>query len=92
MTNSIIGALQICLDDYTNDRRGDIGSHLRIEAIESVDIALQRSLLPEEESRRALIVRICRLAGEKLDKARIRAWRCMQDHWATFFGPEERLV
>lgn len=92
MTTSIIEALQICLDNYTNDQRGDIGSHLRIEAIEAVDIAVRYGLLPEEESRQALIARICRLAGERLDKVRIRAWRCMQSHWATFVGPERGCV
>lgn len=92
MTTSIVEALQTCLDDYTNDQRGDIGSHLRIEAIEAVDIALQCGLLPEEKSRQALIARICRLAGEKLDKVRIRAWRCMQDNWATFVDPERSCV
>ena len=91
MTSSIIEALQISLDDYTNDQRGDIGSHLRIAAIEAVDIALLQSLLPEE-SRRTLITRVCRLAGEKLDKVRIRAWRCLQDNWAAFVGPERRCV
>lgn len=92
MTTSIVEALQTCLDDYTNDQRGDIGSHLRIEAIEAVDIGLQNGLLPEEETKRALIARICRLAGERLDKVRIRAWRCMQDNWATFVGSERDWV
>lgn len=91
MTSSIIEALQTSLDDYTNDQRGDIGSHLRIAAIEAVDIALLQSLLPEE-SRRILITRLCRLAGEKLDKVRIRAWRCLRDNWAAFVGPERRWV
>lgn len=88
MTMPIIEALQVCLDDYTNDQRGDIGSQLRLQAIECIDIALQHCLLPEKESRQALIARICRLAGEKLDKVRIRAWRCMQDNWTAIFGPE----
>lgn len=92
MTTSIIEALQTCLDDYTNDQRGDIGSHLRIVAIEAVDIALLHRLLPEEESRRTLISRVCRLAGEKLDKVRIRAWQCLQDNWASFVGPERGCV
>ena len=92
MTTSIVEALQTCLDDYTNDQRGDIGSHLRIGAIEAVEIILRYGLLSEEKSRRAVIARICRLAGERLDKVRIRAWRCMQDHWATFVGPTRHCV
>ena len=92
MTTSIIEALQTCLNDYTNDQRGDIGSHLRIEAIEAVDVSLQYDLLPEEKPRQALIARICRLAGERLDKVRIRAWRCMQNHWVTFVGPERHCL
>ena len=92
MTTSIMEALQTCLDDYTNDQRGDIGSHLRIEAIEAVDIGLQYDLLPEEKSRQALIARICRLAGERLDKVRIRAWRCIQNHWVIFVGPKRRCA
>lgn len=92
MTNSIVEALQTSLDDYSTDQRGDIGSHLRIEAIGAVDIGLQNGLLLAEESKRALIAHICRLAGERLDKVRIRAWRCMQDNWATFAGPKRRCL
>lgn len=88
MNPSIIEALQTCLDDYTNDQRGDIGSHLRIEGIDAVAVALQHGLLREDEGRQSLTARVCRLAGEKLDKVRIHAWRCLQDHWAAFVGPE----
>lgn len=91
MSTSIIEALQTSLDDYTNDQRGDIGSHLRMEAIEAVDIGLQHDLLPDEKPRQALIARICRLAGERLDKVRIRAWQCIQNHWVTFVGPKKRV-
>jgi hypothetical protein len=92
MTPSIIEALQSALDDYTNDPRGDIGSHLRMAAIDAVAVALQHGLVPDDESRQALMARVCRLAGEKLDRVRIRAWQCMQDHWAMFGGPERRCV
>jgi tubulin-specific chaperone D len=70
------------LDNYRSDQRGDVGSLARLEAVRVVSV-----LLPEWSKRREakanhhdiqpLIQRLFRLAGEKLDKLRFEAWKCI---------------
>ncbi|KAJ5266161.1 hypothetical protein N7524_007179 [Penicillium chrysogenum] len=73
------------LNDYTTDRRGDIGSLIRVEAIQAVPIVLQRQL--DSTSRSPLIQNLvgclCRLACEKLDKVRLQAWLSLQVFWES---------
>ncbi|KAJ5799803.1 uncharacterized protein N7518_001871 [Penicillium psychrosexuale] len=73
------------LNDYTTDRRGDIGSLIRVEAIQAVGILLRGQL--ETTSRPPLIQDLvgclCRLACEKLDKVRLQAWLSLQDFWES---------
>ena len=76
-------ALHACLSDYTIDRRGDIGSLIRLEAIDATAVILKKGLLSISE-RRAMAARICGLAVEKLDKVRFRAWSCLQANWEIF--------
>ena len=76
-------ALHACLNDYTIDRRGDIGSLIRLEAIDATAVVLKKDLLSISE-RRAMAARICGLAVEKLDKIRFRAWSCLQANWGIF--------
>lgn len=75
-------ALIACLDDYTIDSRGDVGSWIRLEAIDAVLMALRKGILlrhpPEVSPTEAdMLSRIGRLAAEKLDKVRSRAWSCL---------------
>ncbi|KAH8681145.1 tubulin folding cofactor D C terminal-domain-containing protein [Xylariales sp. PMI_506] len=66
------------LDDYTTNARGDVGSHVRLEAIRATR-SLWESFLTEDGSQSVssdvlqLFPRILRLAAEKLDRVRIEA-------------------
>ena len=76
----VIEALSRCLDDYTTDQRGDVGSLLRLEAINAVDSVLNHHAPLNLPCQKLLLSRICRLSVEKLDKVRKRAWSCLQKH------------
>lgn len=84
-TDTISDRLIDYLNDYTTDRRGDIGSQIRLEAIQSANIILQKdSKLIVHPSRIQNIVGcLCRLAAEKLDKVRLQAWLCLQGFWES---------
>lgn len=75
--------------DYSIDRRGDIGSLARLEAISAAGVALSHELF-SPELRRSVLGRLCCLAVEKLDKVRFRAWTCLQRNWK--FLESERPV
>ena len=75
-------ALHACLNDYTTDRRGDVGSLIRLEAIDATAVVLKKGLLSISESQ-VMAARICGLAVEKLDKVRFRAWSCLQANWGV---------
>lgn len=83
-TASLLEGIQIGLDDYTLDERGDIGSLVRVEAIDAAGIALQKGLVESVKARQIMVARICGLAVEKLDKVRYRAALCLQRIWGTF--------
>ena len=76
-------ALIICLDDYTTDQRGDVGSLVRIAAVDAVSTALKKNLL-DQRDRQVLAAKVCGLAVEKLDRVRWRAWSCLQSNWDVF--------
>ncbi|KAK5380395.1 hypothetical protein LTR20_007166 [Exophiala xenobiotica] len=73
------------LNDYTNDQRGDIGSTLRLQSIETLDafrnhVDLNRfsdDVLP------AVMPFVAKLAAEKLNSVRFRAWKCLEGYWKT---------
>jgi hypothetical protein len=73
------------LNDYTTDRRGDIGSLIRVEAIQASGIILQRESSSTSRSPlvKSLVGNLCRLASEKLDKVRLHAWLCLQEFWES---------
>ncbi|KAJ5782992.1 hypothetical protein N7457_004766 [Penicillium paradoxum] len=81
-TDSVAGKFLDFLNDYTTDRRGDIGSLIRVEAIQAVSILLQK-----EPNRSPLIQDLvgclCRLACEKLDKVRLQAWIALEGFWES---------
>ncbi|KAI1450191.1 tubulin folding cofactor D C terminal-domain-containing protein [Annulohypoxylon stygium] len=60
------------LDDYTTTARGDIGSHVRLEAIKATK-TLWDAKRDDEHIISVLFPRILRLASEKLDKVRNEA-------------------
>lgn len=85
MNDSISEAIAACLSDYTTDRRGDVGSLVRIEAIGAVRVAFQHDLLQESKAKQVLVAKICGLATEKLDKVRYQAWCCLRDLWSSIW-------
>ncbi|KAJ5802960.1 Tubulin-specific chaperone D C-terminal [Penicillium pulvis] len=90
-TQTIAHSLPGFLNDYTTDRRGDIGSLIRIEAIEVARI-LELKLSPSTPIVFELAGCLCRLACEKLDKVRLQASLCLQDcFWEMVeFNPFDR--
>ncbi len=83
ISENISQALHACLNDYTTDRRGDVGSLIRLEAIDAAAVVLKNNLLSMHE-RQDIAARICGLAVEKLDKVRFRAWSCLRENWGVF--------
>lgn len=71
------------LNDYTTDRRGDVGSLVRLEAIQAAGIILPKNSGSSRDRFRDIVGCLCRLAAEKLDKVRIAAWLCLQSFWET---------
>ena len=84
MTTSILEALKACLCDYTMDERGDVGSLVRLEAIDAIRVAWAHQVLPDGDQAHHLVALICGLAVSKLDKVRFRAWTCLQEMWSVF--------
>ncbi|KAF2966332.1 hypothetical protein GQX73_g7239 [Xylaria multiplex] len=60
------------LDDYTTNARGDIGSHVRLEAIKATK-TLWQAQNGDQELVTRLFPQILRLAAEKLDRVRAEA-------------------
>ncbi|KAI9821625.1 MAG: hypothetical protein M1827_002206 [Pycnora praestabilis] len=81
LTPNITEALNSSLNDYTIDQRGDVGSLVRLEAIEAVVIAWKAETIKEPAIKEHLLSSVCRLAAEKLDKVRFRSWLCLQEIW-----------
>ena len=93
-TDNIADHLIEFLNDYTTDRRGDIGSLIRLEAIQAATVVLQKQSGSATRTPRvqSIIGCLCRLAAEKLDKVRLQAWLCLQGFWksAEDFPPLQR--
>ncbi|KAL3472084.1 tubulin folding cofactor D C terminal-domain-containing protein [Aspergillus californicus] len=84
LTNDIAKSLVGLLNDYTTDRRGDIGSLVRLQAIQAAKIVLQKKAGTTRSSQiKDIVGCICRLAAEKLDKVRLEAWLCLQIFWES---------
>ncbi|KAH6614108.1 tubulin folding cofactor D C terminal-domain-containing protein [Boeremia exigua] len=71
----IASALHIALNDYTVTERGDVGSLVRLEALNAVRTASEANLFRDQttESDRNIYADVLRLSLEKLDKVRARA-------------------
>ncbi|KAJ5568528.1 hypothetical protein N7450_011014 [Penicillium hetheringtonii] len=92
ISTTITNSLLEFLNDYTTDRRGDIGSLIRVEAIQALEIILKpgSGISPQSEIMQDLVGCLCRLASEKLDKVRLQAWRCLQGYWESSNLPPNR--
>ncbi|KAJ4990348.1 beta-tubulin cofactor d [Stagonosporopsis vannaccii] len=71
----IVSALHIALNDYTVTERGDVGSLVRLEALNAVRKAGQANLFRNQATDADLQIYadVLRLSLEKLDKVRTRA-------------------
>jgi tubulin-specific chaperone D len=67
-------ALTACLDDYTVDSRGDVGSWIRMAACESL-VSVFKHSNPKDID--VAIGRMLRLSVEKMDRVRSVAGRCI---------------
>lgn len=68
-----------CLQDYTIDSRGDIGSEIRIAATEVINMTSATLRWDHSFTREAFGI-VYALAVEKLDKVRDCAWNCIRRH------------
>ncbi|KAE8310692.1 tubulin folding cofactor D C terminal-domain-containing protein [Aspergillus transmontanensis] len=84
-TDAISNHLIEFLNDYTTDRRGDIGSLIRLEAIQAATVVLQKESGSATRNPRvqSIVGCLCRLAAEKLDRVRLQAWICLQGFWKS---------
>ncbi|KAJ5719450.1 Tubulin-specific chaperone D C-terminal [Penicillium malachiteum] len=80
LVETIASSLLDFLNDYTTDRRGDVGSLIRVEAIQAAR-ALEPKLPPGAPVAFDLTSCLCRLSCEKLDKVRLQASLCLQDYY-----------
>ncbi|KAL2821606.1 tubulin folding cofactor D C terminal-domain-containing protein [Aspergillus granulosus] len=93
ITEDIANSLVGFLNDYTTDRRGDVGSLVRLEGIQAAKVVIQKKEGVMSQSYIKNIVGcLCRLSAEKLDKVRLEAWLCLQVFWesACDFPPIQR--
>jgi hypothetical protein len=78
-------ALHIALNDYTITERGDVGSLVRLEALNTVRLAWASAILAAKEDEWGLKIYsdVLRLSLEKLDKMRVRAAQVLQKRDAS---------
>lgn len=77
----IVKAVHHALNDYTIDERGDVGSLVRLQAIQCTSCLLAKSNAGSENSDvQILHADILRLSLEKLDRVRMAGARCRQEH------------
>jgi hypothetical protein len=71
----IASALHIALNDYTVTERGDVGSLVRLEALNAVRTAAEANLFNDQAAESDILIYAdaLRLSLEKLDKVRARA-------------------
>jgi hypothetical protein len=80
------------LDDYTTNARGDVGSHVRLEATKATE-TLWKAFIKGDSSHKIssdvlkLVPRMLRVAAEKLDRVRIEAQTAMAIILAPRFVP-----
>jgi hypothetical protein len=86
--DQIASALHIALNDYTVTERGDVGSLVRLEALNTVRTAWVSGFLQDQnmESDRQIYADVLRLSLEKLDKMRARAAAVISKGYPTLSG------
>ncbi|EEQ32341.1 beta-tubulin cofactor d [Microsporum canis CBS 113480] len=84
-TDQIENHIEVLLNDYTTDNRGDVGSLIRTEAIGGVCVLLESHLkgAAKASNLHSIMKHVMRLAAEKLDKVRFKAWKCFQIFWES---------
>ncbi|OCT45398.1 putative tubulin-specific chaperone D [Cladophialophora carrionii] len=82
---ALSSVLQRGLTDYTNDQRGDIGSILRLQTLETVDAYRGNCSAHGENAAvlRQVMPLVVKLAAEKLNNVRFRAWKCLENYLQT---------
>ncbi|KAK4988590.1 hypothetical protein LTR66_007276 [Elasticomyces elasticus] len=76
----VTSALHFAMNDYTISERGDVGSLVRLKAIECMEIIGAVGLLRSEACEKLeqiLYADLTRLSLEKLDRVRLQAARCI---------------
>ena len=75
----LCSAVAAGLDDYTITERGDVGSLVRLQAIEVVtELWHSYNSILNEEQDIMIRAKILRLSLEKLDRVRLSAYQCLQ--------------
>ncbi|KAJ5101766.1 Tubulin-specific chaperone D C-terminal [Penicillium alfredii] len=85
VTDTLANSFLEYLNDYTTNRRGDVGSLIRLEAIQAAGTLVQGDSKSPTRSPlvQNLVGCLCRLTAEKLDKVRLQAWLCLQSFWES---------
>ncbi|KAK7510960.1 tubulin folding cofactor D C terminal-domain-containing protein [Phyllosticta citriasiana] len=91
LRDKIAGSLLTALNDYTINERGDVGSLVRLEALNAMESAWKRGLTEGLEVRLQLHAAVLRLSLEKLDKVRSRAAACLHRNGHGVFESESEL-
>ncbi|KAF2103374.1 hypothetical protein NA57DRAFT_63931 [Rhizodiscina lignyota] len=71
-------AIHTALNDYTVSDRGDVGSLVRLEALNTLERCWKLHILTKERRSSSLGGDVIRLSLEKLDKVRGRAKQCLE--------------
>ena len=77
---AIASAVSGALNDYTINERGDIGSLVRLQALDVAELVWGFKDVVTEEQWDSISGSALRLSYEKLDKVRLRAARCLLKH------------
>jgi hypothetical protein len=70
---AFLGILKQGLNDYTMTARGDVGSHVRVQALRAVRCLWQDEASLSKDSIETLVYSVLRLSAEKLDRIRPEA-------------------
>lgn len=92
-TDRVISLISDGLGDYTTNARGDVGSHVRLQAIKATKYlwtSLEQPGLEDPDAGKAvsnLLLPILRLAAEKLDRVRVEAQTTLALALHPEYGP-----
>ena len=89
LSSKVWTMLPQCLDDYTVDSRGDVGSWVRIAACESIPATLKHV---SQGNVRSTVGKLLRLSVEKMDRVRKAAGQTLCILIPLWRDAEEQLV